>query len=130
MRIVNAALIGLLGIATNTWAATNYTGTGEELARFAAVYEQSRAKGGMTYGGRERVIDIAYYQGFVAGVALSTLDVAWCPNGLFSTDQLWSVVAKFLANNPEYWNQRAELLVRSGLARAFPCNSRSERLKR
>ncbi len=115
--------VGILLVSANSQA--DYTGTGDELARFAAAYEHSRAQGNLIYGGPELAMDIAYYSGFVNGVALSTLGIAWCPREAFSMAQIWSVAAKFLAEHPQQWNQPPATLVALGLASAYPCKRTS-----
>src|SRR5581483_1485023 len=85
-------------------ADSDYKGTGEELARFAATYELSRAQGGFIHGGPERAMDVAYFSGFVNGVAFLTDGTAWCPAGSVYMAQMWSAVSKYLADHPQEWN--------------------------
>jgi|SRR5215831_8891670 len=111
-------LLGLL--SGGAVSAANYTGTGTEFAGFAAAFERSRSQGAI-YGGAEVAMNVSYYQGFVSGAALSTREKAWCPRGAFTMGQISSVVAKFLADNPELWNRTPAELVALALGRAFPC---------
>src|SRR5690348_1069341 len=101
----------------------DYTGTTEELARFAAMWEQSRAQGNLIYGGSDAAMDIAYFQGFTAGVALSSLQLAWCPQQPFTVAQVWAIVAGYLRDHPARWNSLPQTVVGEALGQSFPCSA-------
>ncbi len=65
--------------------------------------------------------DTGWHDGFVMGVALSTVGAAWCTKTLYSGQQLSAVVAKFVQAHPELWNQQAIYLVTAALGETFPC---------
>lgn len=95
---------------------------GLELAGYAALWEQSRAQGGVTYGD-DNARRIEYFTGFVNGVAGATVQKYWCPRGAYQFGQIWGVVAKYLREHPEHWHRPPAHLVTDVLAEAFPCSA-------
>jgi Ssp1 endopeptidase immunity protein Rap1a len=124
MRPSYAALAAVL-VGFSAVAAGEMNYDGYELARFAAVHERA-----MQGGGRAATADltpIAYYQGFVNGVVLTTRNSGvFCPPISSTYGQLWATVAKFLRENPEQWNHDPAILVQAALAHAFPCPAGSK----
>jgi hypothetical protein len=76
-------------------------------------------------GGRVNTLDEAWtngwFDGYVSGVALATLQTAWCPSSAFSTVQISAIVAKYVRENPARWSDLSQKIVRTALAQAFPC---------
>ena len=103
--------------------ARDYDGSAAELARFAAMWEQARAQGNLIYGGTDAAVDVAYFQGFTMGVALSSMGVAWCPKQSFSMVQIWAIVATHLRNHPASWNGAAQAVVSDAFRQAYPCEA-------
>lgn len=119
--VVGTVLLALfLSAARAQSARKDYRYDGLELAEFAAIWEQSRAQGGLVYGD-ENVRRVEYFTGFVNGAALATLQRSWCPREEFELGQIWGVVAKYLREHPEHWSQTPATLVQRALAQAFPC---------
>lgn len=59
------------------------------------------------------------YMGYVEGVAEATLADYSLP-GKVTPDQLFRIVADFLAKHPDRWNEPAVNLVRRALQQAYP----------
>ena len=104
-------------------ALEDFTNYGQQLARWAAAWEGATQAGGRAHD-TTSALDIEFFQGFVAGVAFTTVNRAWCPVGTYSLSQLSAVSAKYLRDHPERWSERADQLVLEGLVGAFPCRRR------
>jgi hypothetical protein len=66
----------------------------------------------------------AYFRGYVAGVADSTRDNAWCPPGDVKPEQTYDMVSKYMKNYSPTANQGAVAVVTAALASNFPCRSK------
>jgi hypothetical protein len=66
----------------------------------------------------------AYFRGYVAGVADSTRDSAWCPPGDVKAEQTYDMVSKYMKDHPPTANQGAVAVVTTALATNFPCRSK------
>lgn len=68
-----------------------------------------------------REFDEAMYRGYVAGVQDSYNGVLFCVHEKVLLSQAYSVVKKYLENNPKDWHKAAKTLVIDALSEAFPC---------
>lgn len=95
---------------------------GAELARFAADYERLRDSGASTEdpGLAARV---AYFTGFVLGVARANADRGWyCLPEELIAGQTWDAVARFLRDYPNLAQARPSTIVNGALSKSFPCS--------
>lgn len=61
------------------------------------------------------------FSGYVAGVVDTGYGILFCTPPGVTRGQNSAVVAKYLKNNPEKWNQSADSLVIEAMKEAFPC---------
>jgi thymidylate synthase len=61
----------------------------------------------------------AFYMGYVAGV-YDALSSSFSPPENVTIDQLCSIVAKYLKENPQKWTLPASVLIWGALQKAFP----------
>lgn len=61
------------------------------------------------------------FNGYVGGVVDTGDGILFCTTSGVTRGQHSAVVAKYLKNNPEKWNQPAESLVTEAMKEAFPC---------
>ncbi|WP_417766105.1 Rap1a/Tai family immunity protein [Spongiibacter tropicus] len=61
------------------------------------------------------------YSGYVNGVVDLGDDILFCTTTGVTRGQFTAVVAKYLKNNPEKWNQSAHSIVVDAMEEAFPC---------
>jgi hypothetical protein len=107
-------------------AAQDWRYDGTELARFAADYEKLRDSGGTT-DDPSFAARVAYFTGFVLGVARANADRGWyCLPEQAVAGQTWDAVAKFLREYPTLLDARPSTIVNGALAKSFPCTE-SER---
>jgi len=62
-----------------------------------------------------------FFSGYVGGVVDVGDGILFCTSSGVTRGQNSAVVAKFLKNNPEKWNQPADSLVIEAMKKAFPC---------
>lgn len=113
-----ALVVALFCVAVTSEAQkAPYDGSSRQLAEYAAAYERARTSG---YKIEPRdVEDVGYFRGFVDGVFFSH---AWpCAPQSVYTDQVWTVVAKYLRENPDRWNIGAKDLVVEAVSRVWAC---------
>ena len=102
-------------------AAQDWRYDGPELARFAADYEKLRDSGGTT-DDPSFAARVAYFTGFVLGVARANADRGWyCMPEDIMSGQTWDAVAKFLRDYPTLLNAKPSTIVNGALAKSFPC---------
>ena len=105
-------------------AAQGWTYDGTELAQFAADYEKLRDSGEAT-SDPNLAARVAYFNGFVLGVARANADRSWyCLPADAVAGQTWDAVAKFVREHPELLDRRPSTLVNGALAKSFPCAER------
>ena len=65
------------------------------------------------------------YHGYVDGVRDTLIDAQYIciPQGV-TGGQIYSVIEKFILNNPEKWNNSASYLVETPLLNTFPCKKK------
>jgi hypothetical protein len=63
------------------------------------------------------------YMAFVAGVHDTGDEIVFCTPKRASVGQVCSVVSKYLKENPQQWNEPANILVLKALTNAFPCQA-------
>lgn len=102
-------------------AAQEWKYDGAELARFAADYEKLRDSGGTT-DDPSHAARVAYFTGFVLGVARANADRGWycLPDDLVA-GQAWDAVAKFARDYPKLLDAKPSTIVNGALGKAFPC---------
>lgn len=102
-------------------AAQGWKYDGQELARFAADYEKLRDSGGTT-DDPSHAARVAYFTGFVLGVARANADRGWycLPDDLVA-GQAWDAVAKFLRDYPNLLDAKPSTIVNGALGKGFPC---------
>ena len=61
------------------------------------------------------------FEGYVAGVLDVGNNLIFCTTSDVKREQLNAIVAKFLKNNPEQWNEPASILVIDSIRSEFPC---------
>jgi hypothetical protein len=61
-----------------------------------------------------------FFTGYVTGVCDLTAGVVWQDSKDVTSNQAWAIVAKYLKNHPERWNESAAVLVVDALKEAFP----------
>ena len=104
--------------------AQGWTFDAPELARFAADYERLRDSGEAT-NDPSLAARVAYFNGFVLGVARANADRGWyCLPTEAVAGQTWDAVATFLREHPELLDRRPSTLVNGALAKGFPCAER------
>ncbi len=89
--------------------------TGNELVEKMREYE-NRLAGNSNFS----FFDVGSYMGYVQGIYDSTSGLVFDPFAEVTVAQVCAVVAKYLKENPEKWNQPAHLLVIEALKKAFP----------
>jgi len=62
------------------------------------------------------------FRGYVSGVVDTGNSILFCTGRGVTRGQYTDIVAKFLSNNPELWNNSASSIVIKALETAFPCN--------
>ena len=65
-----------------------------------------------------------FYDGYISGVADSTVNVNWCPPYDFKRSQLLGVIVKYYKDNPSYSEEvfaPAKELILYALEDAYPC---------
>ena len=98
---------------------------GPELARFAADYEKLRDSGSAT-DDPSLAARVAYFTGFVLGVARANADRTWyCLPGDLMAWHVWDAVAKFLREHPEFLERRPSTIINGALAKHYPCTEAS-----
>jgi hypothetical protein len=103
-----AILLTCLALPLPSWA--NFT-SGNELHEWLS---QSQDKNESRY-------HTGLFRGYVSGVVDTGNDVLFCtPDGV-TRGQYTAVVAKYIKEHPEQWNQPASELVISAMKQAFPC---------
>lgn len=120
------ALVALcLALASPAAGAQGWTHDGPELARFAAEYEKLRDSGVPT-DDPAVAASVAYFNGFVLGVARANADRGWfCLPTDATAGQVWDAVAAFLREHPELHERRPSTLVNGALAKRYPCRQDS-----
>lgn len=90
--------------------------TGNYLVQQMREWERaSRRESGADY------VMAARFSAFIAGIHDADNRLLIClPHGV-PAGQANAVVAKYLNENPESWNEPAAMLVKVALAKAFPC---------
>jgi hypothetical protein len=68
-----------------------------------------------------RVIDIAMFRGYVAGVQDVSNGQLFCVPEDVPLSQASAIVQKYLSDNPRLWNKPAKDLVVRALRSAYPC---------
>lgn len=81
----------------------------------------------LAYDGGDPDTRAAYYSGYVAGVADSTLGSAWCPTARISARQVNEIVARHLNEHKAAPDGNAEVTVLAALAASFPCSGRASK---
>ncbi|MCX7893865.1 MAG: Rap1a/Tai family immunity protein [Burkholderiales bacterium] len=110
-----------LAITGSAAHAQGWTHDGPELAQFAAEYEKLRDSGAPT-DDPAVAASVAYFNGFVLGVARANADRGWyCLPADATAGQVWDAVAAFLREHPELRERRPSTLVNGALAKRFPC---------
>jgi hypothetical protein len=105
-------------------AGQGWTYDGTELAQFAADYEKLRDSGEAT-NDPNLAARVAYFNGFVLGVARANADRGWyCLPADAVAGQTWDAVAKFVREHPELLDRRPTTLVNGALAKSFACAER------
>lgn len=61
------------------------------------------------------------FKGYVGGVVDTGDGILFCTTSKVTRGQNSAVVAKYIKNNPEKWNQPAQNLVIEAMKAAFPC---------
>jgi hypothetical protein len=69
--------------------------------------------------------DASYGIGYVIGVADAYDDVHFCLPTEVAVGQVVAMVRKYLAENPDKWNQPGELIVLFALRPHFPCKRKT-----
>ena len=113
-RLLAGVCLALL--ATNSWA-TGVFYVGNDLVKPMREWEAANEKSAAAdYSSAAR------FTGYVTGVydSISSFDLV-CGTTQVTTAQVTAIVAKFLKQNPERWNEPAVGLVAEALAKAFPC---------
>ncbi|EIA1624684.1 hypothetical protein V8046_003739 [Vibrio parahaemolyticus] len=108
-----ALLIGMLALASSN--ASAYFLAGSDLIEPVREYRKAeRGETGVDYS------MAWYYRGYVLGV-YDTNDVRYCTPQGFTIAQLMAVTAKYIEDNPKYWNEPADQLIASAIMANFPC---------
>ncbi len=119
------AAVLCLAMAAAAAGAQGWTHDGPELARFAAEYEKLRDSGAPT-DDPAVAASVAYFNGFVLGVARANADRGWyCLPADATSGQVWDAVAAFLREHPELRERRPSTLVNGALAKRYPCREDS-----
>lgn len=123
----SAVLCGAVCIAV---AAQDWKYDGAELARFAADYEKLRDSGGIT-DDPSVAARVAYFNGFVLGVARGNADRGWyCLPEDVKAGRVWDAVAKFLRDYPTLFDSKPSTIVNGALAKSFPCTESAKAAKK
>ena len=113
--------LALSSMFVSVAAAQGWTFDGRELAGFAADYERLRDSGEATTDA-SLAARVAYFNGFVLGVARANADRGWyCLPTDAVAGQTWDTVARFFREHPELLDRRPSTLVNGALAKSFPC---------
>ena len=125
-----AIAAALLAAAGPPAVADDWKYDGAELARFAVDYERLRDSGKATDDPGEAA-RVAYFTGFVLGVARANADRGWfcLPDDLMAW-HAWDLVAAFLREHPEFWARRPSTIVNGALARRYPCTEAGRAARR
>lgn len=120
-RIIARALAALSCAVCLAAAAQDWKYDGAELARFAADYEKLRDSGGTT-DDPSFAARVAYFTGFVLGVARANADRGWyCLPEELVAGEAWDAVAKFLREYPNLLDAKPSTIVNGALGKRFPC---------
>lgn len=112
-----ALLMGMLALASSN--ASAYFLAGSDLIEPVREYRKAeRGETGVDYS------MAWYYRGYVLGV-YDTNDVRYCTPQGFTIAQLMAVTAKYIEDNPKYWNEPADQLIASAIMANFPCKWKS-----
>jgi hypothetical protein len=112
-RILTVAALMMAQSAMAGWY------TGFELNSFAESYEK------FTNGTSDTGVDrfsAGIFHGYAMGVtsALEAQGLICLPSQM-KAGQIAAIVAKYLKNNPETWNQAGETIIFTSISRTFPC---------
>jgi hypothetical protein len=93
-------------------------------------WQSARAVFTFVRGGRTKISNINYdeaasFSAYVVGV-YDSRRTEFCTPPNTTVRQVTAVVAKFLNNHPEVWNQDAALLVHRALKEVFPCRNKQQ----
>lgn len=94
--------------------------SGQQFAACATAVDAISSEGNQMTR-TDRAYEAGSFDGFVLGVGLAEIQKTWCPQQVFTPNQLSAITSKFLRSSPELWGQNPTDLVRMALARAFPC---------
>lgn len=112
-------LVGLFFLFSAT-SSNAYLLLGSELANQMKEYDKAEVSSKDT-----SYYEVGQYIGFVAGVYDAyDLNEIICSGKNVTRGQVYAIVAKYLRNNPERWNEPAFFLVSDALKKAFPCASK------
>lgn len=98
----------MLMLSSNSWA--SFT-SGNELHKWMTEWEKEN-------GNRHST---GLFRGYVSGVVDTGNNILFCTGNGVTRGQYTAVVAKFLKNNPELWNNSGDSIVIDALKNAFPC---------
>jgi hypothetical protein len=111
-RRVAAALLSLV-LSSTVWAAGYFRSFDPwEQLRMPAHAEDSSSS------------QTAYQQGYVAGVADSVRNIAWCPPVNLGTDQEYDIVSDYLKDHSPAANHDALAVITAALRTRYPCGQR------
>ena len=95
--------------------------SGTVLAQCAAAWERVFQAGNKATDATT-AYQLGSYEGYVSGVADQGLGTSWCPATRNIADtQIWALVAKYLREHPESWNQHTLMMVNAALQQFAPC---------
>lgn len=120
-RIIFMALL----LSSSAFAERPEPHTGLWLKYQMDSWERVNAKNGRT-ASPEEAGDYGFFSGYVNGVTDALWDLSVCLPPGTTYDQTYSVVAKYLKDNPEKWHLPPFLLTSSALNEAFPCQKKKK----
>jgi len=95
-------------------SSAQYYYNGNDLVKMMREYDKSE-----TGDSNANYYDCGRYEGYVAGVSDAKRAFFGSPENV-TVGQTCSIVAKYLKEHPEKWNQPADILVIEALQKAFP----------
>lgn len=121
-RLFRTVAMALSVMSAAAHATTNCV---QQFAQCAIAAERVGPDGALTT--IRETWEVAWFEGFVIGVGLATINRSWCPPAKYSSDQVSAAVSRYVQAHPERWSDAPEQMVVAALGQYFPCKSSSKR---